>query len=165
MINKELLNTMKLESSEELFYFFKYDGSIDFEKKLIAGVILSARNFNKHALKNEKKKLIDLYRENSTYISKDTIREKHTKKLRKKILIGIIAAFIATIIALIGLYDGNNINFQWRDITITYLLFTVPPIIQIILFNRRLNSKVNEEFKDQELNRKRLDLIDKYWKF
>jgi len=58
-MNQELFNHLNKESTEKLFYNFKHDGLLDFEKKIISGKILYLRNYNLLKLKEEKSLIVE----------------------------------------------------------------------------------------------------------
>ena len=54
---KEVKKYLELETSDNLFYFFKSNGILDFNKKIIAGIILYERDYDTQILHSEKLKI------------------------------------------------------------------------------------------------------------
>ena len=57
-MNTELEKFMNSESSENLFFYFKHDGAIDFQRKVIAGKVLNERGFDRNKLIEEKQLIV-----------------------------------------------------------------------------------------------------------
>lgn len=160
---KELLEK---ESSEKLFSIFKYDGSDNFEKKLISGKILQERKFDIEKLKEEKSKT----RESVAYQIRhfkdnEELFRKHKARLRNEI-IGVISIMFFLLI-----YFFKFSNFDSDRLTDKYLFgfiiifHSIILIYRVLSFKKIVRQNVNVEIKDRELLEKQLELIDSEWQF
>lgn len=167
-MNTLLKETLKKEPSEELFYFFKHDGSLNFEKKIVSGIILHERKYNKRKLKSEKTIIRDsIVRSIKDYKNSPQLIKKLKNKVRRNIIFGII---ITTLINSMSFIIDNTRfksisltdNYTWL-ITILGLLAFI--IYSIATYNKKVNEAINTSKEDYKLMVNRLEIIDKRWDF
>jgi hypothetical protein len=160
----EFRKIMETENDEDLFFFFKSDGSLNFEKKIIAGKILHERDFDNQKLVDEKNKIIKSINDIIGFYTNPTeFAEKKKKEKRNAILFGIFGNLI-----ILGLYiywylHSDNENENWLIFAILFFSGV------IILYLFRIKAKVpeiNQEEKDDlELQKERLQIINNEWNF
>ncbi|MDD4375033.1 MAG: hypothetical protein PHG67_14065 [Bacteroidales bacterium] len=81
-MTKGLENAMNSEDSEKLFFYYKHDGAIDFEKKIIAGKILNERGFDRQKLLDEKQLIIgSIMDQIRCYANTDHLLSKNKRKI------------------------------------------------------------------------------------
>ena len=164
-MNSELVKILEKKSTEDLFYLFKHNGAINFEKRLIAGKILKERGFDETKLSHEKNIIVNVLKDR---IEKegvlDFIKKKNAKKIRNRIFAGIGYLFFFIIL---GLKDFllENKDVDWFYISIMLFLGFVFIVYKIVTYNKTFNSLISSDLDNNELLRLRLDLIEKEWHF
>ncbi|MFO7864995.1 MAG: hypothetical protein R6U85_13435, partial [Salinivirgaceae bacterium] len=82
---------MDAKTTEELFFYFKHDGSIDFQKKLAAGKLLYARKFDRRILKEEKSRIVEnIHAEMRECESPEAIEQNYRKSARKNAITSLL---------------------------------------------------------------------------
>ncbi|OYT16219.1 MAG: hypothetical protein B7C24_08920 [Bacteroidetes bacterium 4572_77] len=164
-MNKELLKSLEQKSTEDLFFLFKHDGAINFEKKIMAGIILKEKGYDKVLLSQEKKAIIETIT-NRLKISenKDYLEKKNKKKAKRKIFIGLGYLSFFTIIGMKD-YLLNEENLDWIYLSIMIIIGLFFITYQTIIYNKTVNNLIDADNENNELLRFRLKLIEKEWRF
>lgn len=164
-MTKDLEQALNEEKSEELFFRYKHDGAIDFEKKLLAGKLLYERGFDKKKLIAEKQLTIDSINNRIRfYEDTDQLIASHRKKMNRGILFGLgyITSFIV-----IGLSDYffNDAPINWTPVLVMIALAVLFLVQRLASYNKRLNHLLEIDRKDNELLKYRLQMIEREWVF
>jgi hypothetical protein len=165
-MNNELKQVLDKKTDEKLFYLFKYDGVMDFRRKLAAGVILNQRGYDKQKLRLEKDKIVTDLNKRIKAFSKPMYRaDKYRRNIRNTILITTLIAitYITTIILWRYYYAKEPILNN--STIIILLLFVVMLIYRILNRNRALRKLMNSDIKDLNIYKSRIAEINKNWKF
>jgi hypothetical protein len=164
-MNKELSKSLEQNSTEDLFFLFKHDGAINFEKKIIAGIILNERGYDRIILSKEKELIIKSISDSLNITeNKDYLVKKNKKKSNLTILWG---AGYLTFFTLLGMRDYlfNNERFDWFYLSIMIMLGVILIIYKTLTYNKTLNNLIKADIENNELLRFRLKLIEKKWDF
>lgn len=167
-INPDLYESLQNENDRELFYFFKNDGLVTFEKKLAAGKILHQRRYDIDRLREEKAKLINKYsnrvKESTCSHSPEEIY-KHKAKVRRKIIIGtaLELLFLAAV-SVICYSNSKPFELDIHTLSIPFLL-TLSLFINIFAYRRKINKKKKEVTYSGRIFKARLAVIEREWKF
>ena len=163
-MNKDLKFYLEKESTEDLFYNFKHDGLLNFEKKLISGVILFERKYSTHKLRKEKSKIInEIDSTIAIYNNKETLVDKKKKSMNRNILWSILGLPVSLLP--IGLDYINGTGFIGKSILISSLIYLFFIALNVINYNKRIQKYIRESEEDAQLLKGRLKLIDSYWAF
>jgi len=164
-MNKELVKSLEVETSEKLFYYFKHDGSIDFEKKIIAGKILNDKSFDKAKLLHEKEIIVDsILNELKTSESSDYLMKKSRKEINKYIYfwLGFILIFLTLEVKD---YWVDKEAFELTSLLIIILTGLIFFTYTALNYKKTLSKLINSGIKNNELLRLRLSLIETEWNF
>ena len=164
-MNKELVKSLEAETSEKLFYYFKHDGSIDFEKKIIAGKILNDKSFDKAKLLHEKEIIVDsILNELKISESSDYLRKKSRKEINKNIYfwLGFILIFLTLEVKD---YWVDKEAFELTSLLIIILTGLIFFTYTALNYKKTLSKLINSGIKNNELLRLRLGLIETEWDF
>lgn len=164
-MNKESLSAFKSNSSEDLFYYFKHDGAINFEKKMMAGSILKDRGYDQKTLSKEKKIIEDSIRAQlKESENKEGIKKRAVKKMNRKFLFG-LGYF--TFFLLLGLkdywYQQEDIDWLYFSIMLSLGLLFI--IYHFVTYQKKLDQIIKDELENNELLKNRLKLIEENWLF
>jgi len=164
-MNEELIKSLEQETDEDLFYYFKHDGAIDFEKKMIAGKILYDRGYNKAKLVQEKALIVNPIKEqlkkseDSNYLAK-----KNSKKMNLRILLGLLIIFLFSIKeTVLPLFNDKPIDTVYLSIIISVGFVYIA--YKILTYKKTLQDLINTDLENNDLLKFRLDLIEREWKF
>jgi len=164
-MNRELVKSLEAETSEKLFYYFKHDGSIDFEKKIIAGKILNDKSFDKAKLLHEKEIIVDsILNELKISESSDYLRKKSRKEINKNIYfwLGFILIFLTLEVKD---YWVDKEAFELTSLLIIILTGLIFFTYTALNYKKTLSKSINSGIKNNELLRLRLSLIETEWDF
>jgi type IV secretory pathway TrbL component len=164
-MNNELVKSLEAETSEKLFYYFKHDGSIDFEKKIIAGKILNDKCFDKAKLLHEKEIIVDsILNELKISESSDYLRKKSRKEINKNIYfwLGFILIFLTLEVKD---YWTDKENFELTSLLIIILTGLIFFTYTALNYKKTLSKLINSGINNNELLRLRLSLIETEWDF
>ena len=164
-MNRELVKSLEAETSEKLFYYFKHDGSIDFEKKIIAGKILNDKSFDKAKLLHEKEIIVDsILNELKISESSDYLRKKSRKEINKNIYfwLGFILIFLTLEVKD---YWVDKEAFELTSLLIIILTGLIFFTYTALNYKKTLSKLINSGIKNNELLRLRLSLIETEWDF
>ncbi|MCZ4696465.1 hypothetical protein DWB61_17525 [Ancylomarina euxinus] len=164
-MNRELVKSLEAETSEKLFYYFKHDGSIDFEKKIIAGKILNDKSFDKAKLLHEKEIIVDsILNELKISESSDYLRKKSRKEINKNIYfwLGFILIFLTLEVKD---YWVDKEAFELTSLLIIILTGLIFFTYKALNYKKTLSKLINSGVKNNELLRLRLSLIETEWDF
>lgn len=163
-MNKELKFYLKKETTEELFYNFKHDGLLNFEKKLMSGAILFERKYSTHKLRKEKSKIInDIKSTIATYNNKETLVEKKKKSMNRNILWGILGLPVSLLP--VGLDYIYGTSFSGKSILFSSLIYLFFVLLNVLNYNKRIQKYIKDSEEDSQLLKSRLQLIENYWDF
>jgi len=163
-MDRELIKSLETETSEKLFYLFKHDGAIDFEKKIIAGNLLNERSFDKAKLLNEKEIIVDsILSELKMSESSDYLEKKSRKELNKNLYFWLSFLMIFLSIELVD--HWTDMNFEFNSHLIIILAGLIFFTYRAITYKKELGILINSGVKNNELLRLRLRLIKKEWDF
>lgn len=166
-MNQELKKQLGKESDEELFFFFKNDGSIDFEKKIIAGILLQERKYDKKVLQGEKNIILEAYQvriqENK---NSDHIINKKRKEVRNSALFA-VATLVITSMVYWQNSNGRILQNQPPDYVylVIAILFVGLFIYRLVNYKDQVAKLVEEEKENTEILKKRVQMIEKEWLF
>jgi len=166
-MNPELKKALNTKTSERLFYYFKHDGSIDFEKKIIAGKILQERGFDKHKLVTEKEKIVEGI---ENLISANNDPQKVKAKSRKEIKESVLWAFVPWLIYLFAKIVDFLFDDEWEgsevNVLITFgVVFITIVVFRTIAYRKNLKKFIQDRINDTDLQKSRLKVIDEEWSF
>lgn len=164
-MNKDLTKVLTTENSDKLFFLFKHQGAIDFEKKILAGKILNERGFDKETLKAEKELIVNSIRSKiKFYDNTDEVTKKNKRKINLNILYG---AVYILVLLLIPLKDSilHNEAIDWIAISILSAILLSFVGYKFYTYPSKLQSLQRSDQNDKELLQYRLILIEKEWAF
>ena len=164
-MNTELEKFMNSEKTENLFFYFKHDGAIDFQKKVIAGKILSERGFDKNKLVEEKEIIVDSIKDQiKIYENISLSTAKNKRKINREYFLSL---GLTTIIIILGLkgYIMNEEPFNWIVISIFALLLLLLIFYKLMTYKTKLKHLMELDVNDKELLKFRLYFIEKEWDF
>lgn len=160
----ELRKIMETENDEGLFFIYKSDGSLNFEKKIIAGKILHERGYDNKKLVDEKNKIIKSINDIIGFYTNPTeFAEKKKKEKRNAILFGIFGNLIILMLYIYWYLQSDNENENWLIFAI--LFFSGVIIVYLFRIKAKVPEINQEEKDDLELQRKRLQIINNELKF
>jgi len=164
-MNRELVKSLEAETSEKLFYYFKYDGAINFEKRIIAGIILHDRGYDKNTLSKEKELITESITDSlNVNKNKDDLKSKNKKKVNRTIFFGLGYLSFFTLLNMKD-YIIDNEKFDWFYLLIMIVLGVAFIIYKILTYNKTLNNLIKADIKNNELLEFRLKLIENKWDF
>lgn len=164
-MHTELEKFMNSESSENLFFYFKHDGAVDFERKVIAGKILNERGFDKRKLIEEKKKIVDSINEHiKLYDNARHLTTKNKRKVNREYFVSLALMTLITIVALKS-YIMNEEPFDWIVISVFSLFLLILIIYKLMTYKTKLKHLIELDMNDKELLKFRLYFIEKEWSF
>lgn len=164
-MNKELSKSLEQNSTVDLFFLFKHDGAINFEKKIIAGIILNERGYDKDTLSSEKELITKSITESLDITeNKDYLEKKNKKKSNRAIFLGLGYLSFFTLFGMRD-YIFNNEKIDWFYLSIMFMLGMIFIIYKILTYNKTLNNFINADIENNELLRFRLKLIKNEWRF
>ncbi|MBN1112163.1 MAG: hypothetical protein JXA53_04540 [Bacteroidales bacterium] len=162
----ELHESLGSEPTKNLFYYFKNDGLISFEKKLVAGIILHKRRYDSDVLRSEKEKIIKQIQERIKESVPSSEREdKHKREEKKEIIFAAIGSLaIPFFYVLVDVFNSRPINFtdsQLIGCFVVMLLF----VVKVMFYRVKLNMRSREDAESLRINKEKLALIEKEWRF
>jgi len=163
-MNQRLYDHLNKETNENLFYNFKHDGLMNFEKKIISGKILHERKYNLSKLINERSIIVNeiqiLIKE---YNDKTNIENRKRNQVRKSIFWTVLSA----ITSFLFLFILKKQNDNFTDWIIYFVIgFNVILILtSIIKYNNDVQKLINVDLYDLELQKQRLEIISTEWDF
>lgn len=163
----ELEKSLKDENNEELFFFFKHGGSLNFEKKIAAGKILYSRNYNKNELAIEKNKIIAAIKKQIEYYNNPKVTEKkHRRILNNNTLWGVgHLVFLLLFYVFDEVILGKDVQYE-TFISLGLGIVVIASIVIRIFNSKRIIDKLKkEDKKDCILQEQRLRIINNEWKF
>ena len=161
----ELEKFLNSEESEKLFFYFKHNGAIDFQKKVIAGKILNERGYDRKKLVKEKHLIIDsINDELRSYENADHIRAKTRRKINREYFLNLVLMIFIIIVGLRG-YIMNGEPVNWIVISVMMLLVLVFIAYKLMTYKTKLNHLLELELNNKELLKFRLQFIEKEWNF
>ena len=154
-------------TTEELFYLFKHDGAMDFNKKLTAGRVLHERKYNTKELRRERDLIVEsINKEIRDFEDKTALKSKMAAQNKKSVMattFGSIVPIVIFIYLYIQLEDKNS-NDAYFNLGGALFLSSIT-IYNLYNYNKKLE-KLNIEAKDDNITQKqKLDLIAKEWIF
>lgn len=167
-MNKNLYENLQNETSENLFYRYKRSGAINFEHKIVAGIILHERNYMLEILQEEKQLLIDDINSQLTKLGCPADMEE---KIRKETKQRFYFSIIALSFSLVMLYFSKPKQLDNSElIKQAILAFNVLAIIYTYFrLEYKIDKKVQKEFdkrlKEYNACKKKLKEIDHSWVF
>lgn len=164
-MNRELVKSLEAETSEKLFYYFKHDGAINFEKRIIAGIILHDRRYDKNTLSKEKELITESITDSlNINKNKDYLESKNKKKVNRTIFFGLGYLSFFTLLNMKD-YIIDNEKFDWFYLLIMIVLGVAFIIYKILTYNKTLNNLIKADIENNELLEFRLKLIENKWDF
>jgi len=166
-MNQALKNELEKESDEDLFFFFKSDGSLDFEKKIIAGIILQERHYDKKVLQGEKDIILKSYKDRiEENKNTDNIISKKKKEVRNSGFFA-IATLIITAMVYWQRYSGRSLQNQPPEYVyiLVALLFIGLFIYRLLSYKDKVSELVDAEKENTKILKQRVEMIDKEWVF
>ena len=156
---------MNSEKTENLFFYFKHDKAIDFQKKVIAGKILTERGFDKKKLIEEKQMIVDSIKDQiRAYENTRLSTAKNKIKINREYFLSLGLTALIIIVALKG-YIMNEEPFDWIVISIFALLLLILIIYKLMTYKTKLKHLMELDMNDKELLKFRLYFIGKEWDF
>ncbi len=154
-------------TTEELFFYFKHDGGIDFNKRIAAGKILHERKYNAKQLKREKDLIVESIKKDiAGFEDKSGLQDKINKQNKMNTLYSILKA-----LPLIGLLIYLYIQeINERDSNQNTIIIGIILLIAMAGFNIYKNRKKYKELiisaqEDNKTQKQKLEVIDKDWDF
>lgn len=164
-MTKGLENAMNSEDSEKLFFYYKHDGAIDFEKKIIAGNILNERGFDRQKLLDEKQMIIGSIKDQiGFYENTDHIIAKNKRKINKGIFWGLGYIIFFVMIGQTG-FLFNHQPIDWIGFSVMSLLVLIFITYKLMTYKAKLNQLFAFDMREKELLKLRLQFIEKEWSF
>lgn len=164
-INHAIKDALQAENDDALFYCFKHDGAIDFNRKLAAGVILHERGYALDALVHEKNLIInDTQQEIEQYSNASLLAKKNRKQLSKKIwgALGYGSAFVVLELKDL-LWGDGDVNWIMLSVIvgmvalfIGYRLYRTPQLLAKLM---------QTDAENLELLNFRMNALRHAWKF
>ena len=161
----ELEKFLNSEESDKLFFYFKHDGAVDFQKKVIAGKILNERAYDRKKLLEEKKLIVDSIKDQlRSYENTNHVRAKNKRKINREYFFNLVLIILIIIIGLKGyIMSGEPVN--WIVISLMLLLVLVFIVYKLMTYKTKLNHLLELELNNKELLKFRLQFIEKEWNF
>ncbi|MDA3865534.1 MAG: hypothetical protein PF489_02165 [Salinivirgaceae bacterium] len=158
---------MESKTTEELFFYFKHDGSIDFPKKLAAGKLLYSRKFDRKLLAEEKRKIIEnIHAEMKECESPDSIEQNYRKAVRKNVIVSLsIMTALAVVYAGWHFYRTGGTENMFTQLPYDALSVVVLPVWRYVWVNRLVVKKVRNAKRNYRLLQARLNTIETEWSF
>ncbi|MDE5419600.1 hypothetical protein L3049_16535 [Labilibaculum sp. DW002] len=166
-MNQELKKYLESETSDKLFYYFKFEGLLDFNKKIVAGTVLHERNYDTKILISEKSKLQESLKRQIAEFEDRSVFEYKIRKEQKKSL---IHSLIFTV-TIVSFYIYWYFELPDNRMTPTYLLiacnitFSLLMIYKLMSFKKSINYEIKRAEQDCKLQKQKLEIIDQEWKF
>ncbi|GEM_PF-4891721 len=165
-MNNELKKSLNRDTDNNLFYLFKHDGSIDFERKIVAGVILNQRGYNKYNLRKEREKIVaELNKKVDEYSKPMKQADKHRRDIRNSIIAAAITAVVYPIINILLQYFDTEKPFINTSTIAVLLMFAVMLTYRIFTRSKELKKLMNSDLKDLKIYKSRIAAIDQNWNF
>ena len=166
-MNPALKKQLEKENDEELFFFFKSDGSLDFEKKIIAGIILQERKYDRKVLQGEKDIILKAYKDRiQENKNSDNIIHKKKKEVRNSAFFA-LATLIIT--GMVYWQKDNGMSLKNQPPGYVYilvaLLFVGLYVYRLLSYKDRVSQLVEAEKENTIILVKRVDIIDREWVF
>ncbi len=162
-MNKEIIKSFDEKSDAELFDFFKHDGPLNFEKRIIAGCILKERRYNNQKLLKERALTVTAIKDN---IKEHGMTEKIEARNRKKINLSTLWSFVQ-LVALSALS-----YYMYQNGTTNLWLLYVPVAVglgslayNVLTSSGRLKKLMDFDKENVDLLKYRLQLIEREWQF
>lgn len=164
-MNNELEIFMNSKESEELFFYFKHDGAINFEKKIIAGKILNDRGFDRKKLQAEKQLIIDSIKTQiKNYENENRSVETHKKKINRGLFFGLGFMISYMFIGMEG-YVFDDEPIDWMSTLLMVLMLLIFVVYKLATYKTKLKQLLVLDMNDKELLKYRLQYIEQQWRF
>lgn len=164
-MNNELKTSLHKSSEEELFFLFKFEGALDFEKRILAGQILHERGYDLSSLKHEKEQILQDIQSRIKEYDDIPKRKKANGKAGNRnsyFIMGFISYLLVTDIGM-KLYNNEAVDILDMVFLSLFLLLFIS--YRLYFFPKRLEKLMTADKKDQELLKLRLKLIGTEWAF
>jgi hypothetical protein len=154
-------------SNDELFYYFKFDGALDFNKKIVAGKVLFERAYDSTLLNTEKQKLKESIEKQIAEFEDKTNLEIRIRKEQKRGLVGIIFSALATLtVYALCYFDASEMKTTLKYLLIAaFIIFPLSWINRIRNFNKGIQEEMEQAKKDNRIHHQKLEKIEKEWQF
>ena len=163
-MNTTIKKSLEQESTDELFFYFKHNGTYNFEKKLIAGKLLKERGFDTQILQKEKQLTIEKLQANlKKGETPDLLLRKSKQQVFRNMLswFGFIFVFLS-----LEIFDNiTNPEKSWESTGIIFAISLTFISYSFITYKKNVNKLMYDGAKNNELLRLRLSYIDKEWVF
>ncbi|MCL3782172.1 hypothetical protein EMN47_17425 [Prolixibacteraceae bacterium JC049] len=164
-MDKAVYNELLNETSQDLFYYFKHDTLVDFQKKLVSGILLHERGYNNKELQQEK--ALNLGKVNSylKYLGSASDIEVNQRVKVRKAIINRMFIFVLSFVTFFVLHvfvfkhEIESTTFIPLGAVIVYFAFA------IFQYNNTVNKNITEDLRQLDIQRKRLKWMEKYWAF
>lgn len=163
-MNQSLQKSLEKESSRELFYNFKHDGLLNFEKKIVSGIILHERNYSIHSLKREKSIIVNSINDQiSDYKNSSKSAAKNRNKAKRAIILSVLSAIIGLLL-LFKDYFFKPLEFSYSSLMIIlFFVFTVG--YSIYTYDKKVQRGIQADIDDCKLLEQKLIIIKREWDF
>lgn len=164
-MEKTLEQYMQEETTEQLFYYFKHDGPLNFEKRLIAGKILKERGYDYRSLKQEKGIIVDALKLGiRDYENIDKSKDAIRKKLNGSIAFGLAYPVFWL------MYDYIKSIVNDEPFVFTGSIFVISALIlysfySFFTYQRKVQKMEASNKEDLDIKKLRLSLIERDWHF
>jgi hypothetical protein len=163
-MNQKLYNHLDKETNDNLFYNFKHDGLMNFEKKIISGKILYKRKFDRIRLKEEKSLIIkEIESRIQKYGDKSSLENRKRKQVSLSILGTILSAIVSLFFLVYPKIQNEGISswelYSLAAFALSLIFFT------IFRFNKKVQKRVSIDLNDLKLQQQRLKIIESEWEF
>ncbi|MCL3782174.1 hypothetical protein EMN47_17435 [Prolixibacteraceae bacterium JC049] len=167
-MDERLYSLFQEETTNDLFYKFKHDGSLNFDHKIVAGALLYERNYELKSLQEEKRLIIAKLKQQLQDLGSPSEIEEAIRKKTKRSLIASIVGFtfsLGTIyFAPIHKIDSSELIKQaLLGLNLLAIVYTIVRFEKRV--GKRVDKKLNKKMKELKLYQKRLNDIEVNWHF
>lgn len=163
-MNESLYKSLKKETTKELWYNFKHDGLMNFEKKIVSGNILYQRKYSVHLLRSEKAIIVNsIINQIRDYNNVDKTIKKNRSKVKSRIITGSIGfLFVLSMLIIDYFFKEKMINYSsivGISLGLAFLFYS------IYTFEKKIKQGIKADMEDLKILKEKLRIIEHEWNF
>ena len=166
-MKQETYTNLLSRTTEELFFYFKHDGGIDFNKKLAAGKILLERKYNTKKLRRERDIIVNSIKKDiAAFKDKSGLEESISKQHKKNIIYSIVKSLPIIALAIYLYFEEiKKENSNEYVFIIGILLLIAMVVYRVYTIRKKLKEIIASTEEDNQTQKQKLDLIAEEWTF